>query len=106
METFQLQWHVCLRRVVERAEHLNRNKINTHLQKAVEKRVNIYLIVNIHVIHEWLMFKNVEYESIIAIKLFRTRVNLELILVWWFEDTPKFYSAVDPSSQTPVIPTL
>ena len=50
------------------------------------------------------MFKNVEYESIIAIKLFRTRVNLELILVWWFEDTPKFYSAVDPSSQTPVIP--
>ena len=52
------------------------------------------------------MLKNVEYESIIAIKLFRTRVNLELILVWWFEDTPKFYSAVDPSSQTPVIPTL
>ena len=106
METFQLQWHVCLRRVVERAEHLNRNKINTHLQKAVEKRVNICLIVNIHAIHEWLMLKNVEYESIIAIKLFRTRVNLELILVWWFEDTPKFYSAVDPSSQTPVIPTL
>ena len=70
METFQV---LCLRRVVERDEHLNRNKINTHLPRVVEKRVNS-LTDSLHVMHELLIFKNLEYESIIDMKTIQNKI--------------------------------
>lgn len=44
-----------------------------------------------------LIFKNLEYESIIHIKNYS---DYNLILLWWFEDIPRFCSAAGSSSQT------